>query len=99
MRGQFVKVHPFALLGLVATSCFAGAAGAAEFTRGQDPWVFHTNLDGQSRRWVAALAPKFWVAYDAQSGSLAQVWDGGVNLDGAVYNAQIQSANIEWIDQ
>ena len=55
--------------------------------RGHDPWVFRLVLDDRPRMLVAALAPQLWVAYDAQQATLHRVWSGGVNLDGAVYNA------------
>lgn len=56
-------------------------------TRGHDPWVFRSVLDGRPRVLTAALAPDFWVAYDTRHAALYRVWAAGVNFDGAVYNA------------
>jgi len=49
------------------------------------PWVFRSVLDQQPRMLTLALHDNLWAAYHTQSGALYKVWEGGVNLDGAVY--------------
>ncbi len=56
--------------------------------RGNAPWVVRGNLDGRPRMLKFALAPGLWAAYDVQSLSLYQVWEGDVLFAGAAYNYQ-----------
>jgi cytochrome c len=74
--------RPAALLLLAAA--LAHAADAAE--RGRDPFVFRAVLDERPRMLVLALRPDLWVAYDAERAALYEVWEGGVNFTGAVYD-------------
>lgn len=53
--------------------------------RPRDPFVFRCVLDGNPRMVVIALHEELWLAYDAASCGLRQVWRDGVNFDGAVY--------------
>lgn len=59
--------------------------GASGPDRPRDPWVFRCVLDGNPRMAVIALHEDLWLAYDADSCSLRQVWSDGVKFDGAVY--------------
>ena len=56
--------------------------------RGHAPWVLRGNLDDRPRMLMFALAPGIWAAYDTQGQSLYQVWQGGVQFEGAVFNQQ-----------
>jgi len=56
--------------------------------RGSAPWVVRSNLDDRPRMLLFALAPELWAAYDVESLSLYQVWEGGVQFAGAAYNYQ-----------
>lgn len=56
--------------------------------RGHAPWVIRGNLDGRPRVIKFALAPDIWAAYDTQTLSLYQVWQGKVLFEGAAYNYQ-----------
>ncbi|MEM7658053.1 MAG: family 16 glycoside hydrolase [Bacteroidota bacterium] len=55
--------------------------------RGHDPWVFRSVLDWQARMVTLALAPDFWVAYDAQRASFYKAWPEAVLFDGPVYTS------------
>ncbi len=54
--------------------------------RGSAPWVVRGNLDGKPRMLKLALAPGLWAAYQVESQSLYQVWDGDIEFAGAAYN-------------
>lgn len=54
--------------------------------RGYAPWVIRGNLDGRPRVLKFALGPQLWVAYDTQTLSLYQAWQGDVLFEGAVYD-------------
>lgn len=54
--------------------------------RGHAPWVIRGNLDGKPRMLKFALQPNLWAAYDTQSQSLYQVWEGDVLFEGAAYD-------------
>ena len=54
--------------------------------RGYAPWVLRGNLDGRPRVLKFALGPQLWVAYDTQTLSLSQAWQGDVLFEGAVYD-------------
>lgn len=53
-----------------------------------DPWVFRSVLDENPRMITLALHQSMWAAYSTQTSSLYKVWNGGVNLDGAVYTTK-----------
>ncbi len=63
----------------------SGVMVSAAPDRPRDPWVFRCVLDGNPRMVVIALHEHLWLAYDAESCSLRQVWRDGVKFDGAVY--------------
>lgn len=54
--------------------------------RGHAPWVIRGNLDERPRILKFALAPNTWAAYDTESASLYQVWDGDIEFAGAAYD-------------
>ncbi|MEM9255814.1 MAG: family 16 glycoside hydrolase [Pseudomonadota bacterium] len=54
--------------------------------RGHAPWVMRGNLDGRPRILKFALAPELWAAYDVQTQSLYQLWQGEVQFLGAAYD-------------
>lgn len=54
--------------------------------RGHAPWVIRGNLDDRPRVIKFALAPRLWAAYDTESMSLYQVWQGDVLFEGAAYD-------------
>jgi len=54
--------------------------------RGHAPWVIRGNLDGRARVLKFALAPNLWAAYDTETASLYQVWEGSVLFEGAAYD-------------
>jgi hypothetical protein len=56
--------------------------------RGHDPWVFRCTLDDKPRMVVAALAPDWWIAFDAQAGAFHKAWVGQVNFTGTVYDTR-----------
>ena len=56
--------------------------------RGHTPWAFRTSLDGQPRILNLALAPEIWLSYATQSATIHQFWQGGIHLEGVVYDAQ-----------
>lgn len=88
MIARRVGRHVAVCLGIAlgATGCREAAKPIAR-ERGHDPWVFRLVLDDRPRMLVAALSPRLWVAYDTQRAALYRVWSGGINLEGAVYNA------------
>lgn len=69
---------------MIACVMFGVMSGTAP-DRPRDPWVFRCVLDGNPRIVVIALHEDLWLAYDAESCSLRQVWSDGVKFDGAVY--------------
>ena len=62
-------------------------ASILQAERPRDPWVFRSVLDGNTRMVTIALDDELWLAYDAESGALRKAWKGGVNFEGAVYDA------------
>ena len=74
-------------IAIVCALALLGASAPAP-QRGRDPFVFRAVLDEKPRMLVLALAPDFWVAYDAERAALYKVWEGGVNFTGAVYDWQ-----------
>ncbi|MDG1958395.1 MAG: DUF1080 domain-containing protein [Candidatus Binatia bacterium] len=56
--------------------------------RGHAPWAFRTSLDGRPRILNLALAPEIWLSYSTESATIHQFWQGGIHLEGAVYDAQ-----------
>lgn len=79
-----------------------GSFGRRETTgRGHVPWAFRTSLDGRPRILNLALAPEVWLAYSTETATIYQFWRGGVDLAGAVYDAQHgsepQSFGNRWI--
>ncbi len=73
------------LMILVAGAVMSAAADRPRDPRPRDPFVFRCVLDGNPRMVVIALHEELWLAYDAASCGLHQVWRDGVNFDGAVY--------------
>lgn len=51
----------------------------------RDVWVFRCGLDDNARTVTMALAPKYWLTYDAVTCGIFKFWNGDVNFDGAVY--------------
>jgi cytochrome c len=82
----------YLLISLIAIACLgtlsqcSSADGAKE--RGHDPFVLRSVLDQRARMVTLALAPDFWVAYDANHSALFKVWRDGVNFDGPVYTTK-----------
>jgi len=56
--------------------------------RGHAPWVIRGNLDDRPRMIKFALEPGLWAAYEIETQSLYQVWEGEVRFEGAAYNYQ-----------
>lgn len=56
--------------------------------RPRSPWIFRCVLNEKPRMIVAALDPRMWVAYDAESCSFYRSWGGGVNFEGAVFTGE-----------
>ncbi|MEP5570027.1 MAG: c-type cytochrome [Halioglobus sp.] len=54
--------------------------------KGHSPWVLRGNLDGRPRMLKLAMAPEIWAAYDLESASLYQLWNGSVLFEGSVYD-------------
>lgn len=54
--------------------------------RGHTPWVLRGNLDGRVRSLKLAMAPNLWAAYQLESATLYQVWEGEVLFEGSVYD-------------
>lgn len=54
--------------------------------RGSAPWAVRGNLDDRPRMLSLALSTGLWAAYDLQSASLYQVWDGDIEFAGAAYD-------------
>ncbi|NND68710.1 MAG: hypothetical protein HKN19_14070, partial [Halioglobus sp.] len=54
--------------------------------RGHAPWVIRGNLDERPRVLKFALAEGIWAAYDTESASLYQVWEGDIEFAGAAYD-------------
>jgi cytochrome c len=71
---------------LLLAACLLAAAAASAAERGRDPFVFRAVLDERPRMLVLALAPDFWVAYDAEHAALYKIWEGGIRFTGAVYD-------------
>ena len=79
-----------------------GSFGRRETTgRGHVPWAFRTSLDRRPRILNLALAPEVWLAYSTETATIYQFWRGGVDLAGAVYDAQHgsepRSVGNQWI--
>ena len=51
----------------------------------RDVWVFRSVLDKHARIATLAIAPNYWLSYDATNCGLYKFWNGGVKFDGAVY--------------
>lgn len=73
---------------LLACLAFAAPATAPTVERGHDPWIFRCALDRQPRMVVAALAPNWWLAFDAQSCRIYKVWRGQIRFTGTVYDTR-----------
>ena len=79
-----VRTHLFGVDDrLVADSSYGRVEVAG---RGHTPWVIRGNLDGRPRALKLAMAPGIWAAYQVESASLYQVWQGEVLFEGAVYD-------------
>ena len=63
----------------------ASTTSTPSIDRPLSPWAFRSVLDQQPRMLTLALHDNLWAAYHTQTGALYKVWEGGVNLDGAVY--------------
>lgn len=72
---------PFLMMTLAVASPDAAS-------RGHDPWVFRCALDRQPRMVVIALAPGWWMAFDAQQCRVHKVWRGDVEFTGTVYDTK-----------
>ena len=84
--GAIVEVITRQVYGVSATSPDSSYGRAQITGRGHAPWVIRGNLDGRPRMLQFALAPRLWAAYDIQTQSLYQVWDGDVLFEGAAYD-------------
>ncbi len=51
----------------------------------RDVWVFRCGLDDNPRTASMAIAPGYWLTYDAVTCGIFKFWNGDVNFDGAVY--------------
>ena len=58
-----------------------------EAARPLSPWVFRSVIDAQPRMITIALDKDLFAAYRTDSCAIYKVWNGGVNLDGAVYTS------------
>jgi cytochrome c551/c552 len=56
--------------------------------RGDSPWVRRLSLDGRPRMLAIALAPELWLAYSTETASIHQLWRGGIDYTGPVYDAR-----------
>ena len=51
----------------------------------RDVWVFRSVLDKHARIATMAIAPGYWLSYDATNCGLYKFWNGDLKFDGAVY--------------
>ncbi len=51
----------------------------------RDVWVFRSVLDKNARIATMAIAPGYWLSYDATNCGLYKFWNGDLKFDGAVY--------------
>ena len=51
----------------------------------RDVWVFRSVLDKHARIATMAIAPGYWLSYDATNCGLYKFWNGDVKFNGAVY--------------
>ena len=51
----------------------------------RDVWVFRSVLDKHARIATMAIAPSYWLSYDATNCGLYKFWNGDVKFNGAVY--------------
>ena len=69
--------------------------------RGHSPWVVRTNLDGEPRMIVFALAPEHWLAVHSPTGRFTQLWRGEVHWEGPAYDTyhgvQPSSSGRAWL--
>ncbi len=84
MKKQLPKLLVMLLSVLISISC----EKKSNISRPINSWVFRSVLDGQPRMLTIALHENIWLAYDFTKAKLYKVWDGGVNLDGAVYTTK-----------
>ena len=55
------------------------------FPRGNDPWVFRSVVDDESRMLTFALSSDLWVAYHTETASFRSAWPGKIDFDSAVF--------------
>lgn len=72
----------------VLASLILGPTTAPAALRGHDPWVFRCALDQRPRMVVAAVAPGWWIAFDATTGAFHKAWEGEVQFTGTVYDTR-----------
>ena len=51
----------------------------------RDVWVFRSVLDKHARIATLAIAPGYWLSYDATTCGIFKFWHGDVKFNGAVY--------------
>lgn len=54
--------------------------------RGRDPWAFRLSLDNKTRMLALSLRSNLWASYNPANGTLHQVWSGGIQYRGKVYD-------------
>jgi cytochrome c len=73
-------------IGFVFSNCQSDVE-KREAARPLSPWVFRSVIDAQPRMITIALDKDLFAAYRTDSCAIYKVWNGGVNLDGAVYTS------------
>ncbi len=94
-RAQIEQFSPLEFVGVVYDTFWPtsvadrGAWGRRPAEgRGDSPWVRRSSLDGRPRMLAIALAPELWLAYSTETASLHQLWRGGIDYTGPVYDAR-----------
>ncbi len=54
----------------------------------RDPWVFRCVLDDNARMLVISLGDHWWMAFDTVHCSVYKIWNGEIELTGAVYDTK-----------
>ncbi len=79
---RIICQYTIAILGIIS----AGCTTTPDNERALDPWVIRLNLDDRPRMIALALNRNMYAAYDAQYGSLYQVWKGDIKFTGPVFD-------------
>lgn len=64
------------------------APAATQPTHDREPWVFRCVLDNNPRMLVINLGQNWWMAFDTVTCSIYKLWQGEIELTGAVYDTK-----------